>query len=63
MLKAKNRKLTGSEKQQIKEVIRRARSGHGNRISVQQTIPYQRMYPDGVCRVDMNRYNLSLIHI
>ena len=60
MLKAKNRKLTGSEKRQIKAVIRRARSGHGNRVSAQQTIPYQRMYPDGVCRVDANRYNKTI---
>ena len=60
MLKATNRKLTGSEKRQIKAVIRRARSGHGNRISAQQTIPYQRMYPDGVCRVDVNRYNKTI---
>ena len=60
MLKAKNRKLTGSEKRQIKAVIRRARSGHGNRVSAQQTIPYQRMYPDGVCRVDVNRYNKTI---
>lgn len=60
MLKAKNRKLTGSEKRQIKAVIRRTRSGHGNRVSAQQTIPYQRMYPDGVCRVDVNRYNKTI---
>ena len=60
MLKATNRKLTGSEKRQIKAVIRRARSGHGNRVSAQQTIPYQRMYPDGVCRVDVNRYNKTI---
>ena len=60
MLKATNRKFTGSEKRQIKAVIRRARSGHGNRISAQQTIPYQRMYPDGVCRVDVNRYNKTI---
>ena len=60
MLKATNRKLTGSEKRQIKAVIRRARSGHGNRVSAQQTIPYQRMYPDGVCRVDANRYNKTI---
>ena len=60
MLKATNRKLTGSEKRQIKAVIRRTRSGHGNRVSVQQTIPYQRMYPDGVCRVDANRYNKTI---
>lgn len=60
MLKATNRKLTGSEKRQIKAVIRRARSGHGNRVSTQQTIPYQRMYPDGVCRVDVNRYNKTI---
>ena len=60
MLKATKRKLTGSEKRQIKAVIRRARSGHGNRVSAQQTIPYQRMYPDGVCRVDVNRYNKTI---
>ena len=60
MLKATNRKLTGSEKRQIKAVIRRARSGHGNRVSAQQTIPYQRMYPDGVCRMDVNRYNKTI---
>ena len=60
MLKATNRKLTGSEKRQIKAVIRRARSGHGNRVSAQQTIPYQRMYPDGICRVDVNRYNKTI---
>lgn len=51
-----DRRLTGrqplsrAEKKQIAAAIERAK-GNPKEISAQQSIPYQRMYPDGVCRV------------
>jgi hypothetical protein len=42
--------LTRAERKQIAAAIERAK-GNPKEISAQQSIPYQRMYPDGICRV------------
>ena len=43
-------KLTRAERKQIAAAIERAK-GNPKELSTQQSIPYQRMYPDGICRV------------
>lgn len=45
------RKLTRAEKKEIKAAITKAKQADRKGISAQQTIPYKRMYPDGVCQV------------
>lgn len=60
MSEKKKRKLTKSEKRQIREAIIRARGSGKYPTSAQQTIPYQRMFPDGICRVGDNSYSKTI---
>lgn len=50
------RKLTGSEKKQIAELIRKAKPDK-KASSAQESIPYLSMHPDGICRVTENCYS------
>ena len=45
------RKLTRAEKKQIEAVIRQAK-GDGKPHSVQESIPFRNIFPDGLCRLD-----------
>ena len=54
--KPAKRKLTRAERKQIEAVIRQAK-GDGKAHSAQASIPYQAMYPDGVCRVTANTFS------
>ena len=53
------RKLTRAEKKQIEALIRQAK-GDGKAHTAQQTIPYQQMYPDGICKVTEKKYSKSI---
>ena len=45
-------KLTRAEKQQLKALMaRNQQKGKKGPHTAQDTIPYQRMWPDGICRV------------
>jgi hypothetical protein len=52
-------KLTRAQRRQIAAAIQRAK-GNTKEISAQQSIPYQRMYPDGVCRVTDTFYTKTV---
>ncbi|MHB8963366.1 MAG: VirB4-like conjugal transfer ATPase, CD1110 family [Saccharofermentanales bacterium] len=54
------RKLTREEKQRIAAAIERAKRDGKTPETAQQTIPYQRMYPDGVCRVTDRFFTKSI---
>lgn len=43
--------LTRTQQKQIKAVVDRAKKDNGVPQTAQQSIPFQRMFPDGVCRV------------
>ena len=43
-------KLSREEKKQIAALIRQAK-GDGKKHTAQQTIPYETMFPDGICPV------------
>lgn len=58
--KAPARKLTRAEKKQIAEAIARAKNQDKKKKSAQDTIPFQRMYPDGVCRVTESFYTKTV---
>ena len=46
-------KLTRAEKQQLKALMaRNQQKGKKGPHTAQDTIPYQRMWPDGICRKD-----------
>ena len=49
-------KLTRAEKREIQAIIRKYK-GDGKAHSAQASIPYQAMYPDGVCRVTANTFS------
>ena len=57
-VKAK-RKLSRAEKKQIEAVIRRAK-GDGKTHSVQDSIPFRSMLPDGVCRLDGKSFSKTI---
>ena len=49
-------KLTRAEQKEIQAVIRRYK-GDGKPHSAQESIPYEAMYPDGVCRLTPRRFS------
>lgn len=50
------RKLTRSEKREIETVIRKAK-GDGKPHSAQDSIPFDIMYPDGICKLNETSYS------
>lgn len=50
------RRLTRAERREIDAAIRRAARTDKKELSAQDSIPYQRMWPDGVCRVTDTYY-------
>ena len=68
-LTAKNKKqddirmpshLSAAEQKQVQTVIDRARGDSTVPHSAQDSIPFQRMFPDGICRVTDNYYTKSI---
>ena len=54
------RKLSHSERKQIEAAIARANRSEKKEKSAQDSIPYQRMWPDGICRVSDNHYTKTV---
>ena len=52
--------LTKAERKQIQEIIGKARRDDGTPRTAQQSIPFQRMFPDGICRVTDNYYTKTV---
>lgn len=52
-------RLSQAEKKQIANLIKQAK-GDGKKQTAQQTIPYEIMYSDGVCRIPGGRYSKSI---
>ncbi len=50
------RKLTRAERKQIEAAIARANRTGKKEQSAQDSIPYERMWPDGICKVADGRY-------
>ena len=59
MPKHPRRKLTREEKKQLKEIMLRARKREKQPATAQDTIPYDRIWPDGICVVG-TRYTKTL---
>ena len=52
--------LTKREKKQIRSVIEKAKQDDGIPRTAQQSIPFQRMFPDGICRVNDRYYTKTI---
>ncbi len=53
------RKLTRAERREIEAVIRRYQ-GDGKPHTAQDSIPYEAMYPDGICRIDRRTFSKTI---
>ena len=52
--------LTKAQERQIRKIIDRARRDDGIPRTAQQSIPFQRMFPDGICRVSDRYYTKTI---
>jgi len=52
--------LSAAEQKQVQTVIDRARGDSTVPHSAQDSIPFQRMFPDGICRVTDNYYTKTI---
>ena len=52
--------LTKAEQMQVREVIKNAQKNDGTPRTAQQTIPLDRMFPDGICRVGQDYYTKTV---
>ncbi len=54
------RRLTGADKRQIEAAIANAKRQDKRHKSAQDSIPFQRMFPDGICRVTETYYTKTI---
>ena len=54
------RRLTGADKRQIEAAIANAKRQNKRHKSAQDSIPFQRMFPDGICRVTDTYYTKTI---
>ena len=52
--------LNRKQQREIKAVVERAKKDNGIPQTAQQSIPFQRMFPDGICRVTDNYYTKTM---
>lgn len=52
--------LTKAQARQVQEIIDRAKRDDGIPHNAQQSIPFQRMFPDGICRVSDKYYTKTI---
>ena len=52
--------LTKAQARQVQEIIERAKRDDGIPRTAQQSIPFQRMFPDGICRVSDRYYSKTI---
>ncbi len=57
---AMNRSLSRAERRQIEAAVERARQADKKKQSAQDSIPFERMFPDGVCRVTDSYYTKTI---
>ncbi len=59
-MSTRKRKLTRDERKQIEAAIARTKGTDKKELSAQDSIPYQRMFPDGICRVTDTFYTKTV---
>jgi len=53
-------KLSKAEREQVEAVVKKARREDGVPHTAQQSIPFERMFPDGICRVRDGYYTKTI---
>ena len=52
------KKLTRADRKKIEAVIAASKRNDRKELSAQDSIPFQRMFPDGICRVTDTYYTI-----
>ena len=52
--------LSRADQMAVREIVRNARKNDGIPKTVQQSIPFDRMFPDGICRVGLDYYTKTV---
>ena len=52
--------LSRKQQEEVKVIIKNARKDDGTPRSAQQTLPFERMFPDGICRVGGDFYTKTI---
>ena len=52
--------LSKADQMAVKEIVRNARKNDGVPKTAQQSIPFDRMFPDGICRVGLDYYTKTI---
>ena len=52
--------LSKKQQEEVKEIIKNAQKNDGTPTTAQQTIPLERMFPDGICRVGEDYYTKTI---
>ena len=52
--------LNREEQKQVQAIVDAARRDDGTPKTAQQSIPFERMFPDGICRVTSNYYTKTI---
>ena len=55
-----NRKMTKEQQKQIDAAVAKAKGKDKKQMSAQDSIPFQRMFKDGICRVTDNYYTKTV---
>ena len=59
--KARGMRLSRSERREIQAAVERARNSDPKKTSAQESITYEQMWPDGICRVKQNYYTKAIL--
>ena len=54
-------RLTRAEKKQIEAILARHKPVGKKEKSAQQSVPYERVYQDGICKVDKDFYSKTIL--
>ena len=52
--------LTRDEQKAVREAVKKAQKNDGTPRTAQQSIPFDRMFPDGICRVGLDYYTKTI---
>ena len=52
--------LSRAEQKEIREIIKRAENDDGIPRTAQQSIPFDRMFQDGICRIGSDYYTKTI---
>ena len=60
-MSTEKRRLTKADKREIEAAIARAKNADRKKLSAQDSIPFERMWPDGICRVKPGYFTKTVV--